>query len=354
VKGLLVAGVVPTLFRSIYRGRRTGVLRFIREDECRRVRFMSGHIVHGEASVEELRLGEVLVAARRLDPAVLAHAVEVMQRERKRLGAVLTEMGLLDEKGLEEALALHLRAILTSVFALRDGAYTFQEQDPETFPEGGWPLAISTGEAVLAAVRALRVRDDVRFALGDLDRVLLASDDPLVLYQRMDLGPEDAFLLSRIDGTRSAREALIAARLPAPSAERSLLALLCTGLVEYTADGPRPAETISADQVRREVLELHGSLARRSDHEVLGVPRGASASDLKAAYFRLARRYHPDVMHEPGLADLRDELEAVFFRLHDAYRALSARSAMGTSPERDALGAAPSPADGAHGLARRA
>lgn len=29
-------------------------------------------------------------------------------------------------------------------------------------------------------------------------------------------------------------------------------------------------------------------------HDVLGVPRGASAADVQAAYRRLARRYHPD------------------------------------------------------------
>src|SRR5437763_16757834 len=116
MKGELGAGVLPALLRSIYLGRRTGMLRFIHADERRSVRFMSGHIVYGEASVTSLRLGEVLVAAGRLDPVVLAQAAAVVQRERKRMGAVLMEMRVLDENGLEQALALHVRAILASVF----------------------------------------------------------------------------------------------------------------------------------------------------------------------------------------------------------------------------------------------
>src|SRR5260221_612794 len=178
------------------------MLRFIRGDERRSVRFMSGHIVYGEPSVKDLRLGEVLLASGKLEAAVLERAAAVVVRDRKRMGAVLVEMGVLDENGLEEALALHVRSILTSVFSMREGTYTFQEQDPEAFLDDDWPLAISTGEAVLAAVRAVRSEDDVRFALGNLDRVLLGSDDPLVLYQRMDLGAEEGAVLA---AGRSAR-----------------------------------------------------------------------------------------------------------------------------------------------------
>jgi tetratricopeptide (TPR) repeat protein len=324
MKGHIEPGVVPDVLRSIYRGRRTGMLRFIRGDERRSVRFMSGHIVYGEASVKDLRLGEVLLASGKLEPAVLERAAAVVVRDRKRMGAVLVEMGVLDENGLEEALALHVRAILTSVFSLREGTYTFQEQDPEAFLDDDWPLAISTGEAVLAAVRAVRSEDDVRFALGNLDRVLLGSDDPLVLYQRMDLGAEEGAVLARVNGIRPARDVVSGVDLPAATAARSLCALLCTGILEYAAGPAPPPDAPAPAHLRQEILDLYEGLGRRSDHEVLGVAPGASVADLKAAYFRLARRYHPDVFLEPGLTDLRQKAESVFFRVNDAYRASTA------------------------------
>ena len=109
MKGPLEPGVVPEVLRSIYLGRRTGMLRFIRNDERLSVRFMSGHIVYGEASVQELRLGEVLVASGKLEAAVFERALAVVLRDRKRMGAVLMEMGVLDENGIEEALALQVR-----------------------------------------------------------------------------------------------------------------------------------------------------------------------------------------------------------------------------------------------------
>ncbi len=52
-------------------------------------------------------------------------------------------------------------------------------------------------------------------------------------------------------------------------------------------------------------------------YKILGVPRGASAKDVKAAYRRLARKHHPDV--NPGNA----AAEARFKEIGEAYEVLS-------------------------------
>jgi tetratricopeptide (TPR) repeat protein len=44
--------------------------------------------------------------------------------------------------------------------------------------------------------------------------------------------------------------------------------------------------------------------------------------EVKEAYFRLAKRFHPDVHHGDSLGDLRDELETVFIRLGEACEVL--------------------------------
>jgi curved DNA-binding protein len=53
----------------------------------------------------------------------------------------------------------------------------------------------------------------------------------------------------------------------------------------------------------------------RDYYEVMGVSRDASADDIKRAYRRLARKYHPDVSKEP-------DAEAHFKELGEAYEVL--------------------------------
>jgi curved DNA-binding protein CbpA len=49
----------------------------------------------------------------------------------------------------------------------------------------------------------------------------------------------------------------------------------------------------------------------------------ARPAEILAAYFRLARLYHPDAHHQPGLEQLKSKLETLFARVTEAHRVLS-------------------------------
>jgi molecular chaperone DnaJ len=56
--------------------------------------------------------------------------------------------------------------------------------------------------------------------------------------------------------------------------------------------------------------------AKQDYYEVLGVPRSAGTEDIRKAFRRLARQYHPDVNKEPAA-------EAKFKEINEAYEVLS-------------------------------
>src|SRR5207247_11280696 len=55
---------------------------------------------------------------------------------------------------------------------------------------------------------------------------------------------------------------------------------------------------------------------KRDYYEVLGVSRSASEDELKKAFRRLAKQYHPDANKEQGA-------EALFIEVNEAYEVLS-------------------------------
>lgn len=327
-QGKIEPGVLPELFREVYLRRSTGTLRFAWADEHCSIRFVKGHIVHGSASPKRLHMGEVMVREGLLSEEHLHRATEVCLAQHLRLGQALLSLSIVDMELLEEFLALHVRAILVHVFSWRSGTWFFEEQDPDEREELDFPLKMSTGEVLMDAVRAITDPASIAFALGARDRILLQSTEPLLRFQRVTLTPIDGFVISRVDGTLSIDEIVKVTPLEPAAIEASLFALLCAGILDV-APAPEPSATTqrasTAQFLRQEVFDLHGRLGEMPPHEILGVDADASAAQAKAAYMKRAKRYHPDVHHDPALADLRDKLEAIFFALNDAYQAFQDR-----------------------------
>src|SRR5262245_58503926 len=234
MKGTLSEGVLPELLRELYVGRKTGLLKFTRGEERRSVRVRQGHIVHATSNVKEERLGETLVRHGLLNQVDLDRATEIVIRDKKRLGIALQELGVFDRPQLEESMAVHVRELILKGFEWSDGGYSVAG------PTGGAPdqdedvsLKVSTGEMILEAVRRVQDPDVVRYALGNQDRVLALSTDPLLRFQKITLSPVDGYVLSRVDGTLSAREVIQLINMSAEETQRSMVGLLCTGVDAY-------------------------------------------------------------------------------------------------------------------------
>jgi hypothetical protein len=346
MQGTVSEGIVPGLLREIYVGRKTGCLHFTRSDERVSVAFKEGRLVRSETNVPGERLGGFLIKKGLLSEVDLAHATDIVAREKKRLGAALLELGVTDPGPLEEALTDHVREMLVRLFGWTEGAYAFEDQAIDE--KDGVPISLSTVQMILEAVNSVEDPDVVRYALGDIDRILGLSPDPLLRFQNIALSPSDGYVLSRVDGASSVRELTLLMTIPHEETEKILFRLLCAGLVEYLPVPPKsPPAPVAAPsrpvpqpqqapvrpaappplspeiEARRvEIEEAFEGLRMKNHFEFLGIPKASTEAQVKEAYFRLAKRFHPDTAREPKLADLRSKLEVVFIRLGQAYEVL--------------------------------
>ena len=319
MKLALADGVLPDLLRDVYVNRRSGRLHVVRGEERYSVCFAAGHITHCESSAAEANLGQLMVRKGLLAEPARREAAAAVGRTGKRLGEILVGMKAIDAATLEAALALQVREILLRILGWTGGVCAFQEEEPRT--DAPVTLRLSTAEMLMEAVRQSAVDAAIQAGLGDLDRVMVLSTDPLLRFQRVALSPADGFVLSRVDGVATARELLQTVPLPAGDAERSLFGLLCIGMIEYLPPAAE-LEAASAESRRSDVLVAYAALNAQDHFQVLGVSRDASQAEVTAAFHRRARRFHPDVHHDPALQDLRPQLEAIFARLGKASETL--------------------------------
>jgi tetratricopeptide (TPR) repeat protein len=319
-QGPIEQGALPRVLRDLYVQRRTGLLHFARGEDRASVCFIKGHIAWGQSSLEECRLGPVLVRHDLVSQESIDQAYEMVGRG-KRLGDVLLEAGSLDRETLDQALALQVRETLLTVFSWTEGEWRFEEHDAGHFKGYDHGLRVSTGDLIMDAVWCVADPDVIRYALGELARPLALSTDPLLRFQKITLTRMDGLLVSQADGVRTAREVLASVPEDLQEAERCLFGLLCTGLLEMVDAPSAPAASLPL--TREDVLQMERGLAAKDHFEVLGIPRSASSEDARAAFVRLARRYHPDALADPELAGVRTQLEEIFGRLAEADRVLS-------------------------------
>ena len=58
-------------------------------------------------------------------------------------------------------------------------------------------------------------------------------------------------------------------------------------------------------------------MAQEDYYKVLGVDRNASDQEISKAYRKLAKKYHPDLNHEPGAEEKYKQVNEAYEVLHD-------------------------------------
>ena len=87
--------------------------------------------------------------------------------------------------------------------------------------------------------------------------------------------------------------------------------------------GSSAPDAAEREQIRKEVTALHDSLGRLNHYEMLNVPRDAGDAAIRKAYFKAAKRFHPDKLASLGLGEIRDTAAEVFAAFAEANEILS-------------------------------
>ncbi len=168
----------------------------------------------------------------------------------------------------------------------------------------------------------------------------------------LTLGADEGFVLSRVDGHTSLGDILLLVPFERATTVSLLRKLWLDGAIELpgverpkppapapkpapsAAPAPKPAPepapasaSVSAtglsDEQRKRIDDFHDSLDRRDAFQLLEVERGAVDKDVKRAYFKLSKEFHPDRYYGKELGEYRLKLSKIFLAIKEAFELLS-------------------------------
>jgi tetratricopeptide (TPR) repeat protein len=263
-------------------------------------------------------------------------------------GQILMRQGAIDAPTMIRGLRAQVLLKLVDVFAMTDAEYAFYDRvnllvgdgPDEVFPLDPYPLLLAGVRSHGLKIRMEPVLDALKGRWAFFEAV-----EPLKRFRLNQREQEICLALAARPRTfeeltapgkfalQDVRNVLYVAlitkeltlRDAPPDAGKPSLPPPQRPRLDSVAPPPVPSASAlspEARAVRDRIVEKAAQLATQNYFEMLELPLGAPAEEVRKAFFKLAKLYHPDRAAVGELADLKETLEYIFYNLSEAQTTL--------------------------------
>ena len=359
MKGKLTDQPLAELIREILSKGLSGTLRLEHERARAAVYFLDGQVVFAASNIRSLRLREYLTKRDLVSEKELANLENSLSD--LDLAAALRSNGSLRQEDINIVLATLVKDTLRVALLWTEGSWDFNERARLDDPVR---LRIDTNTLLREAAQRLPLKF-VSLRFRNPGETL---SRPAGLPGIDNLLPGESLVLSLLDAPTNVEQVIAVSGLERLDAYRILYGLTLSGLVQreywqtaFRTEPTAPSKAQTAGKVSpaasqstsesadsrwgsgNEMKEVQPFLDRlrlaTNHYEVIDLPPTADATEVKDAYYALARRFHPDRFHLESGTRLHRQVSSAFARITQAYETLmdpKARTAYDLSLKRSA------------------
>lgn len=330
MNGQLNEHPLPELIRELSLKKLSGRLRLEQDKVKLAIYFKSGELLYAASNVRALRLSECLVKNKFITEDELRHLGTKSDFE---LARTLTLEKRVSQTQMNQMQAKVVGDILRLSLLWTEGTWEF---DNRSHLNEEVTLQLDIPNLLLEASRRLPLKFTASRFKNPSETFAPVPEPPNVT----SLLPAEGFLLSRVDSPILLKDLVAISGLRELDTLRVIYSLSLAGVLkrsswmnafregaEETAKPsikptPREPKFIETPPPATDSLDtfLDRLSAAESHYEVLGVTERATPSELKSAYYDIARKYHPDRFRSETAMLAR--IESAFARITQAYDTL--------------------------------
>lgn len=312
---------IGNYLRNIYFEKKMGQLSFRHKGTQKYLFFMNGDLIYAQTNQPLELLGEVLFKLGKLSEKDHDRIDEYIE-PKKNLGESLIENNLISREDLKDGLIYQMREITLNIFSVFDGMFKFQAKD--RFSEDTFDAKISIPVLIEDGIRRMKFDAHLKSFLGKE----LISPGRKFFYFRLTEEEKEIFEL--IKENSSAGDLLNNFHFDEERFWKSLYLFYCLCLIDV------PEESQTKKNKESEKTSEQGEFQKRIDnvlafgqkisalnyYQILQVSSDPSASEVKEAYFKLARKYHPDLFSRNLSAEMKNKIDDIFDKITKSYHTL--------------------------------
>jgi CheY-like chemotaxis protein/curved DNA-binding protein CbpA len=370
MEGDLEGASFAELLHNLYVMGRSGYLLVRRGEVEKEIAVKDGYPVSVRTTLEEEYFGNFLVGKRKITTDQRDESLEKMKESGRLQGTVLIEMGALTPHELVKFLKLQMREKLFEIFSWSDGIYKFTE-NPEV--QGDiTTLDMSTANVINEGVREHYDLDRLLPIIdGWREKFIRPGSNLAYRYQEIEFTRREEQIYELIDGTMTVDQMLPQIDLNTERAYEIVYTLVTCEMAELSGEPLAIPETVYGRQsetdaeldaafemeepasepegetdltdvkggaaaagkqagagaepegadseIRNRVLRVFNRISESNHFQVLGVNDNPTEHEVRVAYHKLAKEFHPDRFFGKASEEVRSQVEDIFRRATEAY-----------------------------------
>ena len=319
------------LLLGIQKMGKTGVLRMVTPLSSKYIYFSNGTVVFATSDNEDKDVCESLLYTGKISPEQFDRSIGFMREAGKNQVAALLELGYIKPEDIVPAVHRQAEKVLMSLLTLDEGGFIFKEGP--LAPEKLLSYTFNITDLIYQGTKTFGDPEKISDLCKGREPIVCLNSDADDYVHKIRLDEREKGVIRFLDRERTIQEVLSMSPLDEPETLRMIYALhnvqaleiIETGHDNHVIDEEQgPAMGERELEAVHKIEKLYNEYRSLGYHGVLNVGQNAPLEDIKRAYYRMAREFHPDRHLYISSYAVKEKLNVIFSYINEAYQALIA------------------------------